>query len=67
MMRCFLSIANINKIGLCMMGLEIHFHYLIYHIGLEYFNISRIILYIEKSVIGQVIICTRAKRLEKEI
>lgn len=60
-MRCLLSIANIDEIGLCMMGLEIHFHYLIHHIGPEYFNILRSILYIEKSVVGQVIIRSKSK------
>ena len=32
MMRSSLAATNIDKIGLCMANLEVHFHYHIYHI-----------------------------------
>lgn len=59
MIRCSLPTANIGKISLCEVGLKVHFHYLGYHIRLEYFNAQRSILYMEKLVIGQVIILSK--------
>ena len=54
-MRCFLLTDNIDKIALCMAGIEVHFYHLVPHIGLEHFNALKSVLCIEKSAIGQVI------------
>ena len=54
-------LTNIDKIGLCAADLKMHFHHLVPHIGPEYFNAPRSILYTEKSVIGPVIILNKSK------
>ena len=64
-MKCSLPTTNIDKIGLYTTNLEMHFYHLVYHIGPEYSNPQRNILYIEKSVIGQVIILTKSEIIQK--
>ena len=65
MMKYFLLFANINKISLCMIVLKMHFHYLVYHIGPDYFNVQKSVLYMEKSVFGQVIILNKSSITQK--
>lgn len=52
-------IANIDKISLYTVSLDVRFYHLVHHIGPKHFNIQKSVLYIEKSVVGQVI--TRSK------
>ena len=65
MMRCSLSTANIDEIGLCAADLEAHFYHLVSHIGPEHFNARRSVLYTEKSVAGQVIILNKSEMTRK--
>ena len=55
MIRYFLPTNNIDKIDLCVAGIEVHFHYLAPHIDQKHFNAWKSILYVEKSAVGQVI------------
>ena len=65
MMRCSLPTANIDEIGLYAADLEVHFHHLVPHIGLEHFNTRRTVLYAEKSVVGQVIALNKSEVTRK--
>lgn len=62
-MKYSLPITNIDKIGLCAAGLEVRLYYLVYYIGPEYFNVQKRVLYVEKSVIGQVISLSKKKMI----
>lgn len=59
-MRCFLLTGRIDGIDLCVAGMEIHFHHLTLHISQKYFNILKNTLYVEKSVVDQVIIFNKS-------
>lgn len=61
MIKYFLPITYINEISLSVAGWKIFFHHLIHHIGPEFFNTQKSVLYMEKSVIGQVIILNKSK------
>lgn len=65
-MRYFLSITNIDKIGLCAAGLKMRLYHLVHYIGPEYVNVQKSVLYVEKSVIGQVISLSKKKMMRKK-
>ncbi len=60
-MRYSLPTVNINRINLFITVIKMHFHdYLVFYIGQKQFNILKILLFIEKSVVGQLIILNRS-------
>ena len=59
-MRCFLPANNINKIDLCVAGIEIHLHHLVAHISQKDFNALKNVLYIERSAVSQVLIFNKS-------
>ena len=72
MISCFLPIANIDKINLCVVGIEehlihpriylsyfIHLYFIVY-LGQKHFNISKSVLYIKKLAVGLLIIPNRS-------
>ena len=65
MIRCFLPTGNIDGIDLCVAGIEVHLHYLAPHIGQEHFNVLTSALYIEKSIVGQVITLNKSVMTQK--
>lgn len=72
MIRYFSLIANINKIYLCVVDIEMHlihpkiyliyfiYLYLISYLGQRYFNILKSVLYIEKLAINLLIIVNKS-------
>ena len=54
MIRYFLLINNIDKINLCVTGMEIYSHYLTLYIGQEHFNVLKSVFCIENSAVDQV-------------
>ncbi len=65
MMRYSLPTTNINKIGLCIIGLVVFYHYLVPHISLEHFNKEKNVLYMQKLVVSQVIMLNKSKTTQK--
>lgn len=65
MIRCFLPTSKIDKIDLCVNGIEIHLHYLVSHISQEFFDVLTNTLYVEKSVVSQVITFNKSVMTQK--
>lgn len=61
-MKYFSPIANINKITLYIVRLEMCFHYLIYDINPEHFHLKKSVLYVQKSIIYRVITLSKGEK-----
>lgn len=63
--RCFLPVSNINKIGLYMANIKIYLYYLIFYIEQKYFNVPKSARCIKKLVVSQVIILNKNVMIQK--